>query len=97
MDPRIGWHQNELSSSAYSTWTNIWMIAQMNCTSSSSSSTLTTHGSSSSILNNTNNNTQQQQQQRLDENNIDKSNSYSKFISMIEMSSNNSKNKDRTF
>lgn len=34
MDPRIGWHPNELLSEAYSTWTNVWMIAQMNCTTS---------------------------------------------------------------
>jgi hypothetical protein len=36
MDPRIGWHPNELLSEAYSTWTNVWMIAQMNCTTSQS-------------------------------------------------------------
>ncbi len=30
MDPRIGWHPNELLSEAYSTWTNVWMIAQIN-------------------------------------------------------------------
>ena len=38
MDPRIGWHPNELISEAYSTWTNVWMIAQMNCTTSQSNS-----------------------------------------------------------
>ena len=35
MDPRIAWHPTELLSNAYSTWTNVWMIAQMNCTNSS--------------------------------------------------------------
>lgn len=32
MDPRIAWHPTELLSNAYSTWSNVWMIAQMNCT-----------------------------------------------------------------
>lgn len=32
MDPRIGWLPAELISNAYSTWSNVWMIAQMNCT-----------------------------------------------------------------
>ena len=39
MDPRIGWHPNELISEAYSTWTNVWMIAQMNCTTTSTNNT----------------------------------------------------------
>jgi DNA polymerase sigma len=30
MDPRIAWHPTELISNAYSTWSNVWMIAQMN-------------------------------------------------------------------
>jgi non-canonical poly(A) RNA polymerase PAPD5/7 len=33
MDPRIGWHPSELISNAYSTWANVWMIAQTNCAS----------------------------------------------------------------
>jgi hypothetical protein len=36
MDPRIGWHPNELLSEAYSTWTNVWMIAQINTTTQAS-------------------------------------------------------------
>ena len=40
MDPRIGWHPTELLSNAYSTWTNVWMIAQMNCTTDTTPSPL---------------------------------------------------------
>ncbi len=84
MDPRIGWHQNELSSSAYSTWTNIWMVAQLNCTAAAAANSLNSANSSHSASAISVNQLDHNNHNQLDRNT---SNSYSKFISMIEMSS----------
>ena len=47
MDPRIAWHPTELLSNAYATWSNVWMVAQMNI---AAGSTATASSSSLSIL-----------------------------------------------
>jgi hypothetical protein len=63
MDPRIGWHPSELVSNAYSTWTNIWMIAQLNSATTTtannennSSTSLLPNGNSTLLSNNVNSN-----------------------------------------
>lgn len=77
MDPRIGWHPNELISEAFSTWTNVWMIAQMNCT----TTTTLTHSQTCNVNNTKNTEVVNNKQQDTNENT---SHNYDKLIALLE-------------
>ena len=80
MDPRVGWHPNELLSNAYSTWTNVWMIAQMNCTNPVAS--LHSQTCNVNTNNNVNNTNKTENSNKSDDLNSAANNSYSKFKSL---------------
>ena len=97
MDPRIGWHPNELISEAYSTWTNVWMIAQINNSSMTSTTQNNTNNNSNYSQNIVQPNTHSQScnvnnpyaksesvASTLQDDNNTTQNSYDKFITLLE-------------
>lgn len=75
MDPRIGWYPSELISDACNTWSNVWIISQMNSLNqqlngTNSTPNLTHNNSSTSSSSTTNNNTVNTNRLNIDLNSI---------------------------